>query len=139
VPPDDDLVGVVFIGRSVGTNERRACGGSAQVHEDGGEPAGSAAPVDPLDAIDRQPSSSHSPLLFPAERGGYLDLHNFRLRVLGHRPSRRRLSADLGEHAEVPREGGFADAVQWSEVVVRSRLLGDQAESAQACVISESA
>src|SRR6266545_5025124 len=33
-----------------------------------------------LDAIDRQPSSPHSPLLFPAERGGYLDLHNFRNR-----------------------------------------------------------
>jgi len=33
-----------------------------------------------LDAIDRQPSSTRSPLLFPAERGGYLDLHNFRNR-----------------------------------------------------------
>src|SRR6266542_2436640 len=33
-----------------------------------------------LDAIERQPSSPHSPLLFPAERGGYLDLHNFRNR-----------------------------------------------------------
>jgi integrase len=33
-----------------------------------------------LDAIERQPSSAHSPLLFPAERGGYLDLHNFRNR-----------------------------------------------------------
>jgi hypothetical protein len=26
-----------------------------------------------LDAIDRQPLSPHNPLLFPAERGGYLD------------------------------------------------------------------
>jgi integrase len=33
-----------------------------------------------LEAIERQPSSPHSPLLFPAERGGYLDLHNFRNR-----------------------------------------------------------
>src|SRR5215211_6175197 len=33
-----------------------------------------------LDALDRQPTSPHSPLLFPAERGGYLDLHNFRNR-----------------------------------------------------------
>jgi integrase len=33
-----------------------------------------------LDAIERQPPSPHSPLLFPAERGGYLDLHNFRNR-----------------------------------------------------------
>jgi integrase len=33
-----------------------------------------------LDAIEGQPSSAHSPLLFPAERGGYLDLHNFRNR-----------------------------------------------------------
>jgi integrase len=33
-----------------------------------------------LDAIERQPSSPSSPLLFPAERGGYLDLHNFRNR-----------------------------------------------------------
>jgi len=33
-----------------------------------------------LDAIEGQPTSPHSPLLFPAERGGYLDLHNFRNR-----------------------------------------------------------
>jgi integrase len=33
-----------------------------------------------LDAIEQQPSSPHSLLLFPAERGGYLDLHNFRNR-----------------------------------------------------------
>ena len=33
-----------------------------------------------LDAIDQQPPSPHSPLLFSAERGGYLDLHNFRNR-----------------------------------------------------------
>lgn len=31
-------------------------------------------------AIDRQSASPHNPLLFPAERGGYLDLHNFRNR-----------------------------------------------------------
>jgi integrase len=33
-----------------------------------------------LEALERQPSSRHSPLVFPAERGGYLDLHNFRNR-----------------------------------------------------------
>jgi integrase len=33
-----------------------------------------------LEAIDHQPSNPSSPLLFPAERGGYLDLHNFRNR-----------------------------------------------------------
>jgi integrase len=33
-----------------------------------------------LEAIERQPSSPRSPLVFPAERGGYLDLHNFRNR-----------------------------------------------------------
>src|SRR5215211_5165240 len=33
-----------------------------------------------LDAIEGQPTSPHSPLLFPAERGGYLNLHNFRNR-----------------------------------------------------------
>jgi integrase len=31
-----------------------------------------------LDAIERQPPSPNNPLLFPGERGGYLDLHNFR-------------------------------------------------------------
>jgi integrase len=31
-----------------------------------------------LDAIERQPPSRRNPLLFPGERGGYLDLHNFR-------------------------------------------------------------
>jgi hypothetical protein len=33
-----------------------------------------------IEAIKRQPPHPHSPLLFPAERGGYLDLHNFRNR-----------------------------------------------------------
>jgi len=33
-----------------------------------------------LQAIERQPSSRQSSLVFPAERGGYLDLHNFRNR-----------------------------------------------------------
>jgi integrase len=31
-----------------------------------------------LDAIERQPPSTNNPLLFPGERGGCLDLHNFR-------------------------------------------------------------
>jgi integrase len=31
-----------------------------------------------LDAIERQPPSPNNPLLFPGDRGGYLDLHNFR-------------------------------------------------------------
>jgi integrase len=31
-----------------------------------------------LDAIERHPPRRHNPLLFPGERGGYLDLHNFR-------------------------------------------------------------
>jgi integrase len=33
-----------------------------------------------LEALERQPSSRPSALVFPAERGGYLDLHNFRNR-----------------------------------------------------------
>jgi hypothetical protein len=33
-----------------------------------------------LEAIERQPLSRRSSLVFPAERGGYLDLHNFRNR-----------------------------------------------------------
>jgi integrase len=33
-----------------------------------------------LDAIERQRSSGHASLVLPAERGGYLDLHNFRNR-----------------------------------------------------------
>jgi integrase len=33
-----------------------------------------------LDAIERQPSRRQSALVFPGERGGYLDLHNFRNR-----------------------------------------------------------
>jgi hypothetical protein len=33
-----------------------------------------------FEAIERQPASGHSALVFPAERGGYLDLHNFRNR-----------------------------------------------------------
>jgi integrase len=46
------------------------------------EPSLRAVPLQAiaLDALERQPSSPHSPLLFPAERGGYLDLHNFRNR-----------------------------------------------------------
>jgi len=34
-----------------------------------------------LEAIERQLSTRHGRLLFPAERGGYLDLHNFRNRT----------------------------------------------------------
>jgi integrase len=33
-----------------------------------------------LEAVKRQPANGHSALVFPAERGGYLDLHNFRNR-----------------------------------------------------------
>jgi integrase len=33
-----------------------------------------------LEAIDQQPSSRQTALVFPAQRGGYLDLHNFRNR-----------------------------------------------------------
>jgi len=33
-----------------------------------------------LEAIEQQPASRRSALVFPAERGGYLDLHNFRNR-----------------------------------------------------------
>jgi len=49
-----------------------------------------------LQAIEQQPSSRQSLLVFPAERGGYLDLHNFRNRewkpaqvAAGIEPSRR--------------------------------------------------
>jgi integrase len=31
-----------------------------------------------FDALERLPESENSPLLFPGERGGYLDIHNFR-------------------------------------------------------------
>jgi integrase len=31
-----------------------------------------------VDALERLPTSEDSPLLFPGERGGYLDVHNFR-------------------------------------------------------------
>jgi hypothetical protein len=60
-----------------------------------------------LDAIERQPPSSRSPLLFPADRGGYLDLHNFRNREW--KPAQRaagieplRMSRHLGR-----RKGGL--------------------------------
>jgi integrase len=33
-----------------------------------------------LEAVERQPANGHSALVFPAEQGGYLDLHNFRNR-----------------------------------------------------------
>jgi integrase len=49
-----------------------------------------------LDALEQQRSSSESALVFPAQRGGYLDLHNFRNRewkpaqiVAGIEPLRR--------------------------------------------------
>jgi integrase len=31
-----------------------------------------------LDALDRSPAAEDSPLVFPGERGGYLDIHHFR-------------------------------------------------------------
>jgi hypothetical protein len=33
-----------------------------------------------LEAIEQQPATRQGALVFPAERGGYLDLHNFRNR-----------------------------------------------------------
>jgi hypothetical protein len=49
-----------------------------------------------LGALERQQASRQSPLVFPAERGGYLDVHNFRNRewkpaqlAAGIRPLRR--------------------------------------------------
>jgi integrase len=49
-----------------------------------------------LEALERQQASRQSPLVFPAERGGYLDVHNFRNRewkpaqfAAGIRPLRR--------------------------------------------------
>src|SRR6266540_493505 len=54
--------------------------GSLEVPEDGGEPPRGAAETIALEAIEQQPSSRQSALVFPAQRGGYLDLRNFRNR-----------------------------------------------------------
>jgi integrase len=45
-----------------------------------------------LAALDQLPASGAGDLLFPAERGGYLDLHNFRNRT-GNRPRSRSASS----------------------------------------------
>ena len=45
-----------------------------------------------LDALDRLPSVGRTPLLFPSPSGGYLDLHNLRVRVW--RPAQRRAGID---------------------------------------------
>ncbi|MGZ6636303.1 MAG: tyrosine-type recombinase/integrase [Solirubrobacteraceae bacterium] len=45
-----------------------------------------------LEAIDRLPATTGSALLFPAPRGGYLDLHNFRHR--DWKPAQRALGID---------------------------------------------
>ena len=45
-----------------------------------------------LEAIDRLPVTTGSALLFPATRGGYLDLHNFRHR--DWKPAQRALGID---------------------------------------------
>jgi hypothetical protein len=65
-----------------------------------------------LDAIEQQPSSPHSPLLFPAERGGYLDLHNFRnrewkpaQRAAGIEPIRRITISDTPSRPSALRAG----------------------------------
>jgi hypothetical protein len=54
--------------------------GPLEMPEDRGEPPGGAAADNALEAIEGQPSRRQSSLVFPAERGGYLDLHNFRNR-----------------------------------------------------------
>jgi len=55
--------------------------GQAHPPKNRGEQARRAAPVEALAALDELPlEPTGSPLLFPAERGGYLDLHNFRNR-----------------------------------------------------------
>ena len=52
-----------------------------------------------LDAIERQPSRRQSALVFPGDRGGYLDLHNFRNRVPVHEriPGRGLAGRTFGE------------------------------------------
>jgi integrase len=50
------------------------------VPEDRDEPSAVPLQAIALDAIARQPAGRQSVLVFPAERGGYLDLHNFRNR-----------------------------------------------------------
>src|SRR6266536_3208078 len=47
--------------------------------------------------------------------------------------------AGLGEHAEVPGQGGLADPDERGELSGRSRLLGDEAEDAEAGVVAERA
>ena len=48
-----------------------------------------------LDALDRVKDSNGSPLLFPGERGGYLDIHHFRPSS-GGQPRRPRASIRFG-------------------------------------------
>jgi len=62
-----------------------------------------------LDAIERQPPSRRNPLLFPGERGGYLDLHNFRdhhwkpaQRAAGIEPLKDLRSASHLRHLRAP-------------------------------------
>lgn len=45
-----------------------------------------------LDALDLLPTDARTPLLFPSPSGGYLDLHNFRLR--DWKPAQRRAGID---------------------------------------------
>jgi hypothetical protein len=55
-------------------------GADSQERRHVGEPPSGALQAIALEAIEQQAPSPHSPLLFPAERGGYLDLHKFRNR-----------------------------------------------------------
>jgi integrase len=45
-----------------------------------------------LEALDQLPSDARAPMLFPSPSGGYLDLHNFRLR--NWKPAQRRAGID---------------------------------------------
>ena len=45
-----------------------------------------------LAALEQLPTTPHSPLVFPAPRGGYLDLHNFRYR--DWKPAQRAIGID---------------------------------------------
>jgi hypothetical protein len=75
-----------------------------------------------LDALDRIEDGNGSPLLFPGERGGYLDIHHFR--PFQWRPAQEAVGNEAARRGEISAAEGMERVTRINSLKVR--FLGDK-------------